>query len=205
MASSPTGPADPTPELLRRLEDGDPAAADELLPLVYDELRSRAAAQFRNQPADHTLQPTALVHEAFAKLVGGAAAAQRGPDDGGAWTGRAHFCAVASKAMRQILVDHARRRRRQQRDRDEDSSLTAIPGDDTQAPWELLALDEALEELAARSERQARIVELKFFGGLENGEVARLLGLSTSMIEKEWRRTRAWLLQRLRGGTADGD
>ncbi|MEZ5966871.1 MAG: ECF-type sigma factor [Planctomycetota bacterium] len=184
------GAADAT-MLLRRVESGDTRAADELLPLVYGELRERAAAYFRGQSKDHTLQPTALVHEAFAKLV-------RAPDT--AWQSRAHFCSVAALAMRQVLTDHARRRAAARRGEREGVTELATPA--AHATIDLLALDEALTELAALNPRHARLVELRFFGGLNNPEVAEVLGLSTSMVEKEWRKVRAWLSRALGGDGA---
>lgn len=171
--------------LLNRVREGDSEAVEQLLPLVYAELRARAGAYFRGQPANHTLQPTALVHEAYVKLV-------RSPS--GAWKDRSHFCAVAATAMRQILTDHARRRaaahRAHEQRRKETTSLMTPSGT---SAFDLLSLDDAMTKLAALDERQARIVELRFFGGLNNDDVAEVLGVSTSTIEKQWRQVRAWL------------
>jgi len=171
--------------LLKRVADGDVAAADDLLPLVYNELRARAGAYFRGQPANHTLQPTAVVHEAYLKLV-------RDPDN--RWNSRAHFCAVAATAMRQILTDHARRRRLAQharRERHQDTTLIETPSHNSGI--DLLALEDALTKLAALDTRQARLVELRFFGGLTVEDTAKVLEVSPSTIKKEWRRVRAWL------------
>ncbi len=162
---------------------------NDLLPMVYQELRARAGSYFGNQPANHTLQPTALVHEAYIKLV-------RAP--GTAWKNRAHFCAVAATAMRQVLTDHARRRVAAHRARGERGEMTTAmytPSQD--ATVDLLSLDDAMTKLGKLDARQARIVELRFFGGLTVKEVAGVLDVSTSTIEKEWRRVRAWLIREL--------
>lgn len=185
------GPADPT-ILLQRVKQGDAGAADDLLPLVYEELRARANAYFRSVPGNHTLQPTALVHEAFVKLV-------RSPTD--EWESRSHFCSVAALAMRQILTDHARRRRAAGAGQSE-HGVTQLESPSTGSTVELLTLDEALNKLADLNERHAKLVELRFFGGLSNPEVAEVLGLSTSMVEKEWRKVRAWLGRELDAGNA---
>ncbi|MBK8270870.1 MAG: sigma-70 family RNA polymerase sigma factor [Planctomycetes bacterium] len=178
--------------LLRRISDGDRDAANDLLPLVYADLRERASLYFRNQPADHTLQPTALVHEAYLKLIDSRDAK---------WHDRTHFCAVAATAMRQILIDHARRRKLAHDARN--SPMTKL--NDTSEDWtlDLLDLDEALSSLAALDERHARIVELRFFGSLSIEQTAEVLGVSDSTIEKEWRKVRAWLIQQLKRETAD--
>ncbi|MCP4594786.1 MAG: sigma-70 family RNA polymerase sigma factor [bacterium] len=178
--------------LLARVGAGDSAAAHELLPLVYEQLRAMAGSYFRGQPSDHTLQPTALVHEAYLKLV-------HVPD--GNWEDRMHFCAVAATAMRQILHDRARRRRAAKRGGD----AKRVPLEQMETPSgghpvDMVALDDALERLAALDERQARIVELRFFGGLTVEQVAHVLEVSSRTIEKEWRRVRAWLSRELSGG-----
>lgn len=173
--------------LLRRLSDGDRDAANELLPLVYADLRERASLYFRNQPADHTLQPTALVHEAYLKLIDSRDAK---------WHDRTHFCAVAATAMRQILIDHARRRKLAHNARQSPMTMVNMPSEDWTA--DLLDLDEALNELTKLDERHARIVELRFFGSLSIQQTAEVLGLSDSTIEKEWRKVRAWLISQLK-------
>ncbi|HPF37963.1 MAG TPA: ECF-type sigma factor [Phycisphaerae bacterium] len=172
--------------LLRRISDGDRDAANELLPLVYAELRDRASLYFRNQPANHTLQPTALVHEAYLKLIDSSDAQ---------WNDRTHFCAVAATAMRQILIDHARRRKLAKDAREAPHTMLQSTDDWT---VDLLDLDGAMTRLAGLDERHARIVELRFFGSLTIEQTARVLGVSDSTIEKEWRKIRAWLIRELK-------
>jgi RNA polymerase sigma factor (TIGR02999 family) len=179
--------------LLKRASEGDAAAAEALLPLVYRELRARAGAYFRGQPANHTLQPTALVHEAFLKLIN---------VPGAEWRDRAHFCAVAATAMRQILTDHARRRaalRRAHEHHYDAPTQLMTPAHSTSV--DLIVLDDALNKLAQLDERQARIIELRFFGSLSIEETAGVMNVSVSTIEKEWRRVRAWLIRELSGET----
>lgn len=176
--------------LLAALGSGADAAEERLFPLVYEELRALAGAYFRNQPADHTLQPTALVHEAYLKLVRDADAAPRD---------RAHFLALAARVMRQILVDHARRRGRAKRGGEQLQRITldhAALGANAQA-LDPLALEEALQKLAALGERKARLVELRFFGGLSEEEAADVLRISRATAAREWRFARAWLIQEL--------
>jgi RNA polymerase sigma factor (TIGR02999 family) len=176
-------------DLLRHLEAGDRSAVDRLFSAVYRELRNLAAQFFRREPDGNTLQPTALVHEAYLKLVD-----QTGVD----WRGRTHFFAVAGQAMRRILVDHARRRhaakrggRRTRLLLDEDLVAGVSPNDD------ILALDEALSKLAKLDAGQAQLVELRFFGGLSVAEAAEALGMSKRAAEREWTMVRAWLRREL--------
>ncbi|MCG8405570.1 MAG: sigma-70 family RNA polymerase sigma factor [Phycisphaerales bacterium] len=181
-----------TTQVLLQLGKGDPSAAGKLLPLVYDELRAMAEHYFRGQPTDHTLQPTALVHEAFLKLVDQTAVN---------WQGRAHFLAVSATAMRQILVDHARARAAAKRGGDRlqltlDEALTPM-GDSPD--FDLLALNEALSQLAELDERQGRIVEMRFFGGMKVKEIAEVLGVAKTTVDNLWRAAQAWLNVRLRG------
>lgn len=183
--------------LLRAWGRGDLDARDELLPLVYEELRRRAAAYLRRERADHTLQPTALIHEAYLRLVG----QQRV-----AWQNRAQFFGLAAQMMRRILVDHARAQRAAKRPAaamkvalDERISLSA-PID-----CDLLLLDRALTELAALDPRQGQIVELRYFGGLAEHEVAELLVISRSTVTREWQTARAWLYRRMTSGTVRRD
>jgi RNA polymerase sigma factor (TIGR02999 family) len=172
-----------------------PDAASRLMPLVYQELRALAASLFAAQPAGHTLQPTALVHEAYMRMVG--------PTQVG-WSGRAHFFAVAAKAMRQILVNHAEARNAQKRggrrDRVTLSEVVDSAADEARQPdreVDASALHEALNRLEALDERQARIVELRYFGGLTVPEVAHVLDVSASTVEKDWRMAKLWLVREL--------
>jgi len=176
-------------QLVTQLEQGDPSAAAELVPLVYSELRSLAAAILRQENRGHTLDPTALVHEAFLKLVDQTRVQ---------WKGRAHFFAVCAQAMRRILVDHARGKHRQKRGGGRvrltlKPDLALSPSRDE----DVLALDEALEKLSRLDPRQARIVELRFFGGLNVSEVADVLGVSKRTVESDWTMVRAWLRREL--------
>jgi RNA polymerase sigma factor (TIGR02999 family) len=170
---------------------GDAAAGERLLQHLYPELRAIAARCFRGQPADHTLQPTALVHEAWVRIAAAA-------DDGLAERDRSHFLALAATAMRQILVDHARRRRAVKRGGGErprpllgHEAITEVVRDD------LPEIDVALTRLAAHDARMARVVELRFFGGLTVPEVARLLDVSVTTVESDWRFARAWLAREI--------
>jgi RNA polymerase sigma factor (TIGR02999 family) len=177
--------------LLSRAGAGDANASARLMEVVYEELRALAGSYARGGRPDQTLQPTALVHEAFLRLVDVPA---------GEWTDRAHFFAVAATAMRQVLADQARRRGAQKRGSGWDKVTlagVALPGERDEL--DLLALDAALVELAAFDERKHRVVELRFFGGLTVEEVAQFLGLSVSTIESEWRAARSWLAVRLNG------
>jgi RNA polymerase sigma-70 factor, ECF subfamily len=178
--------------LLRAWGQGDLHARDRLMPLVYEELRRRAAAYLRRERADHTLQPTALVHEAYLRLVG---------QERVIWQNRAHFVALAAQMMRRILVDHARRR---SRDKRPDASLKVMLADRVGAVQpvhcELLLIDRALTELTALDPRQGQIVELRYFGGLTDGEVAEALGVSRSTVTREWRIAKGWLYRRITAG-----
>jgi RNA polymerase sigma factor (TIGR02999 family) len=164
------------------------------MPLVYDELRALAEDLFRRQPAGQTLQPTALVHEAYLRLV----ETSRVPCQS-----RAHFIAVASKAMRQILIDRARSRRSAKRG----GARERITLDEAVAPAaerdvDLLALDEALEKLSGLDERKSRVVELRFFGGLTLAETAETLGVGRTTVSEDWRLARAWVARELVKGDA---
>lgn len=170
--------------MLDRIATGDARAAEELLPLVYDELRAMAGSNMNRQAASHTLQPTALVHELYLKVTG----AREG------FANRAHFMAVAATAMRQILTDHARRKRAQKRGGD-GHRVDIDPGNlaDPASAIDAVALDDALTKLAELDPRRHRVVELRFFGGLTVEEVADLLEVSRSTVEADWRSARAWL------------
>ncbi|MBK9119194.1 MAG: sigma-70 family RNA polymerase sigma factor [Phycisphaerales bacterium] len=181
-----TDPCHETTLLLERLRQGDTSAAQQLLPLVYDELRSLAGRYFRRQRSDHTLQPTALVHEAFLKLVD-----QTDPQ----WNGRQHFFAVAAMAMRQILVNHALARKALKRGGGQRRVLLddAIGSGARSDGLDVLALHDALERLKQVDERKHRLVELRFFAGLAVDEAAEVLGVSKTTAESDWRAARAWL------------
>lgn len=178
-----------TTRMLAGAGRGEPAAMAGLTALVYDELRALAAAYLRRERAGHSLQPTALVHEAFIKLI---------DSSGIQATDRRHFFAIAANTMRRVLVEHARTRGAAKRGGGQQRvSLTGIQDAKPDAEVEVVALDEALEKLAALDERQARIVELRFFGGLAVDEVAELLGVSKRTVEGDWTMARAWLLREL--------
>jgi RNA polymerase sigma factor (TIGR02999 family) len=176
--------------ILSAIEQGDPHAAEQLLPLVYDELRKLAALQMAHDRPGETLNPTALVHEAYLRLVG------TGNDR--RYHDRSHFFAAAATAMRHIRIDQARRRNTQKRGGDirrlELNDLAAPTPDD-----ELLALDEALTQLAALDARKARLVELRFFAGLTNDQAAAVLGISPTTADRDWTFARAWLRDSVRG------
>jgi RNA polymerase sigma-70 factor, ECF subfamily len=185
-------PAGVVTGLLQAWSAGNPDAQEELLPLVYNELRRRAAGHLRRDRRDHTLQPTALVHEAYLRLVD-----QRDVD----WQSRAHFYALASRMMRRILVDHARARAAGKRP---DGALrVTLDGNLASVDprgCDLLMLDQALSELALLDERQERIVELCYFGGLTEVEVAGTLSVSRSTVARELRSGKAWLYRRMTTG-----
>jgi RNA polymerase sigma-70 factor (ECF subfamily) len=175
--------------LLERWRGGDRAALDELMPLVYGELRSLADRHLRNERAGHTLQPTALVNEAYLRL-----AAVRG----GGFENRAHFFAAAATAMRRILVDHARRRGRQKRGADVtivDLDVDLVAGIDPRV--DLLALDDALDRLTAVSPVKGKVVELRYFGGLSVEQTAEFLGISPATVKRHWAFARVWLYREL--------
>ncbi len=176
-------------DLLRHLEMGDRSAVDRLFAAVYQELRNLAGRFFRKERNAITLQPTALVHEAYLKLVD-----QKAVD----WRGRTHFFALAAQAMRRILVDHARRRRAAKRGGQQCRLLLdddLVPG--LERDNDLLAVDEALSKLAKVDAQQAQLVELRFFGGLSVGEAAGAMGMSKRSAEREWTMVRAWLRREL--------
>lgn len=178
----------PVTRLLREWRDGDREAFDRLVPLVHEEIRRLAAAHLKHERRGHTLQVTALVNEAYLKLV----------DMDVGWQNRVHFFAVAARSMRRILVDHARARRRQKRGGEGepvtlDDQLVAAPG----RPGQLVALDDALSELARLDERKAQVVELRYFGGLTYEEIATALEISTATVDRDLRMAQAWLRDRI--------
>ena len=177
-----------TTRLLLEIRDGDQSAAERLVPLIYDDLRALASRYMRNEPADHTLQPTALVHEAFLRLV---------DTDRVEWQTRAHFLAVAARTMRRILVDHARRRRAVKRGGGRKVTLVEGLAFSEPRPLDLVALDDALAKLGRIEKRQSSVVELRFFGGLAVEEIAEVLDVSTATVKRDWRFARAWLLREL--------
>jgi RNA polymerase sigma factor (TIGR02999 family) len=183
---------DDVTRILEAAHKGDPTAADQLLPLVYDELRRLAAHRMANEAAGHTLQPTALVHEAWLRLVG---------DESKKWDGRAHFFAAAAEAMRRILIDRARRKRAvrhggvQQRVDFQDVDLASSTNDDDQ----LLAVSEALDKLAVQHIVEAELVKLRYFVGMTNDEAAEVLGISPRTAKYYWTHARAWLFREIQG------
>jgi RNA polymerase sigma factor (TIGR02999 family) len=175
--------------LLVDLSSGHAGALERLIPLVYDELKLLAASQLRRERGEHTLGPTALVHEAFFRLVD-----QRSVT----WQGKSHFFGVAAQAMRRILVDHARRRTAGKRGRQHQVTLESdAPLASDAASVEVLAVDEALERLAALDPRQAQLVELRYFAGFSIEETAELMELSPATVKRDWAFARAWLQREL--------
>ena len=182
-------------DLLSELSEGKQDAAEKLIPVVYDELKRLARSYMRRERADHTLQTTALVHEAYLRLV---------RQKSVRWQGRAHFYGIAAQLMRRILVDHARRHLRQKRG----GLSLEVPLDECLAFSAghlsgLLSLDEALQRLSTRDARQSKIVELRFFGGLTVEETAEFLGISPKTVKRDWSVAKAWLHSELRRN--DGD
>jgi RNA polymerase sigma factor (TIGR02999 family) len=186
----------PASHLLRAWGRGDLQARDELVPVVYRELRRRAGAYLRRERPDHTLQPTALVHEAYVRLMG---------QERVAWQNRAHFFAMAAQMMRRVLIDHAREHQAAKRP----GAAVKVVLDDrvgTTQPraCELIALDQALVELARIDPRQGQIMELRYFGGLSEQEVAAVLSISRATVTREWHTARAWLYRRMTVGRTRG-
>jgi RNA polymerase sigma factor (TIGR02999 family) len=183
--------------ILSKIEEGNPRAAEELLPLVYAELRRLAARKLANEKAGQTLDATGLVHEAYLRLVA------RGPtteNQNHHWDGRGHFFAAAAEAMRRILVENARRKHRLKRGGEFQRVATGELEDPADAPAEdILAVDEALDLLATADAQAAQVVKLHFFAGLSFDEVAALLGISVRSAYRDWAFARAWLARRLGG------
>ncbi len=174
--------------LLQDLNAGDDRAADALIPLVYSEMRKLAAHYLKSERVGHTLQPTALVHEAFLKIVGQETE----------WQNRNHFFAIAANIMRRILVDYARGRHAEKRG----GMAENVALDDAlmfarERPAQIVALNEALEELASIDPRRVKVVEMRFFGGMSNEEIASVLGVHTNTVVRDWNLARAWLKSRL--------
>ncbi|MGC4051414.1 MAG: sigma-70 family RNA polymerase sigma factor [Paludibaculum sp.] len=183
-------------KLLTDWSRGDQRALDELMPLVYQDLHQRARSFLRHERPDHTLQPTAVIHEAYLRMVN---------DNLPEWNGRAHFYAVASRVMRRILVDHARKHRAGKRG----SGLANVKLEDALVPAqaensELVALDDALARLAVMDERKARIVEMRYFGGCTVDETAAALGVAGITVMREMRLAEAWLRRAMQGEDPGG-
>ena len=194
---SPVLPMSDVTHLLAAIDRGDPQAAEQLLPLVYDELRKLAAQKLAREKPGQTLQPTALVHEAYLRLVGGTKDRQ--------WDSQGHFFSAAAEAMRRILVDNARHKRSQKhgggRHRQE------LPADALASPEpdeDLLALDAALDKLAAHDPQKVRLIELRYFAGLTGEQAAAVLGISPSTADRHWVYARAWLRRELHGPARPG-
>jgi RNA polymerase sigma factor (TIGR02999 family) len=185
----PKIPSHDVTQLLARWKKGDEQALHELVPIVYDELRRLAHYHLQSERPDHTLQSTALVHEAYVRLIG----SQRVD-----LQNRTHFVAVASRLMRQVLVDYARTRNAAKRDGGCRVSLDQALDLPMESDADLLTLDRALNELARIDERQARIVELKFFGGLSSSSTASVLSISRATVDREWAMARLWLHREVR-------
>jgi RNA polymerase sigma factor (TIGR02999 family) len=185
----PEIPSHDVTQLLVRWKKGDEQALHDLVPIVYDELRRLAHYHLQSERPDHTLQSTALVHEAYVRLIGSQ------PVDP---QNRTHFMAVASRLMRQVLVDYARTRNAAKRDGGCRVSLDQALDLPMESDADLLALDRALNELARIDERQARIVELKFFGGLSSSSAASALSISRATVDREWATARLWLHREMR-------
>ncbi len=199
MAAFSQGPdrSGETADALRAAAAGDPMAAEDLLPLVYEELRRLAESRLARLPPGQTLQPTALVHDAYLRLVGDA-------DPG--WNGRAHFFGAAARAMRNILVDQARRKGAIKHGGDRRRQALhegGAPGPMIETPPEdMISLDAALARLEAEHPRQARVVMLRYFAGLTNEQVADLTDIALSSVKRDWRFARAWLRREIDGGEA---
>jgi RNA polymerase sigma factor (TIGR02999 family) len=171
-------------------DSGDREALDKLIPIVYEELRRQAARYLQRERPGHTLQTTALVHEAYVRLIDQA---------GVRWQNRAHFFAIAAEMMRRILVDHARKRRAIKRGGDAlKLTLNEALNASGERNLDLIAVDEALTKLAALDHQQARVVELRFFGGLDVEETAEVLSISTRTVKRDWRVAKSWIRRELR-------
>jgi RNA polymerase sigma factor (TIGR02999 family) len=182
--------------ILNAVEQGDPQAAEKLLPLVYDELRKLAALKLSQEKPGQTLQATALVHEAYLRLVG--------TEKENVWDSRGHFFAAAAVAMRRILIDRAREKRSEKRGGDRKRiDIDAIDLATTATPNQLLALEDALIKLALEDQAAARLVELRYFAGLTVDEAGKALGISTATAYRHWNYARAWLHAELQGTSQD--
>ena len=192
------GEGSPTPLPIER-DAGDRQRLDSMLPLVYEELHRLASGYLARERPDHTLQPTALVHEAYLRLV---------PQHGVNWSNRAQFLGVAASMMRRILVNHARDRTATKRPGGRERITLGhleLPADAEPAEVDLIVLEDALVKLASLDERKAKVVELRFFGGLTMSEVAEVMGISRATAEREWSFSRAWLYDAIEGPEPRGD
>ena len=179
-------------ELLFRIEDGDAAATEELLPLVYSDLRRAALAKLRNERSDHTLQATALVHEAYLRLV-------QNESTPNSWGGRAHFFAAAAEAMRRILIESIRQKNALKRGGDlERLELDTLNFANAERDERLLSLDSALEQLEEKDAIKANLVKLRFFAGLTKDEAAQALDISSTTADRYWAYARSWLQKAMR-------
>ena len=199
----PSGGDDRITRLASRAQAGDALAASELLPAVYEELRRLAAHKLAHERPGQTLQATALVHEAYLRLIG----PEEAPSGAPGWEGRGHFFAAAAEAMRRILIDNARRKGAARHGGDHarvelDDAVTLAPGwpRSSTSDDELLALDQALDELAREDPAKAEVVKLRFFTGLTEPEVAAVMNISRPTAARHWRYARAWLYDRIRAG-----
>jgi RNA polymerase sigma factor (TIGR02999 family) len=188
MSPAADGASHDVTRLLAELQSGQEGAAEALVPLVYAELHALAVHFMRGERDDHTLQPTVLVHDAYLRLVG-----QRDTS----WQSRSHFFGIAAQAMRRILVDHARRTRASKRDGGERVTLDESVADRSGRTVDLIALDDALARLAALDPRQARVVELRYFSGLDIEQTAAVLGVSPATVKRDWTFARAFLQREL--------
>jgi RNA polymerase sigma factor (TIGR02999 family) len=194
MTSSPDPDRQAITDALAAARDGGPGAVDRIFPLVYEQLHRLAHRQLQSESPGHTLSTTALIHEAYLKLV---------DERGGLWQDRAYFFAVAAGAMRRILVDHARRHRAARRG---GGAQTRLALDEVEIPVteraaEIVALDEALQRLAALDSRQAKVVECRYFAGLTETETAEALGISVRTVAREWVTAKGWLYQEMHDGS----
>ncbi len=178
--------------LLRELQDGSSGAADRLIPIVFRELRNLAELYIRREGPSHTLQPTALVHEAYLRLIG---------DQARDWESRAQFIGVAASIMRRLLIDHSRKKRAEKRQKPESHELAA--GMTLQEAEQLLDLNLALDRLVRLNARYARVVELRYFGGLSIEETAEVMQTSPMTVKRDWTAARAWLKQQIQPSKSD--
>jgi len=179
-------------EILREWQEGDEEAPDRLFPLVYDELRTRAARYLARERTDHTLQPTALVHEAYLRLV---------EDSSSRAENRLHFFAIASRVMRQVLVDHARSHNAEKRGgAAARMSIDSVEIGSEEVLGDILQLDEALERLGTLDKRKLDVVEMRFFGGLKETEIAEILQVNEKTVRRDWQFAKVWLYQELANG-----